>query len=322
MPTTRAWIRYLLLPLLILTLSADPRDAAAERLEPIRPIPPLPSVDPRLSALGASLFHDPRLSADNRLSCASCHDLGRNGGAGGLATQTWQGLKVPTVFNAVLSFTQFWDGRAETLAAAIDTHLQDPSIMGASWPRVMARLRGDRQLVAQMHRLFSGGLSPNAVVSALTAFKRTLLTPDSRFDRWLAGEDGALNPLELRGYRLFKSYGCASCHQGAAVGGNMYGRMGVMDDYFAARGDPITHADLGRFNWTGLEEDRHLFKVPSLRLAVLNPPYFHDRSATNLANAIRIMARYQLGRPIPDEHVGAIISFLGALVGEHPRLRP
>jgi cytochrome c peroxidase len=131
-----------------------------------------------------------------------------------------------------------------------------------------------------------------------------------------------LSESELRGYRLFKSYGCISCHQGANVGGNMYAYMGAMGDYFKDRNRDITSADLGRYNVTGLEDDKHYFKVPSLRLVAVNSPYFHDGSVNTLDEAIRVMGRYQLGREIPDEDVGDIIAFLHALVGEHSRFKP
>ncbi|WP_342450081.1 cytochrome-c peroxidase [Thiorhodococcus minor] len=173
--------------------------------------------------------------------------------------------------------------------------------------------------MADFDEVSEQGITPAMVSGAIAAFLRTLATPGSRFDRWLEGDDAALTEAELEGYRLFKSYGCVSCHQGANVGGNMYGRMGLMGAYFADRGGEVTQADLGRFGVTGLAEDRHLFKVPSLRLAVHNAPYFHDGSAETLADAIRLMARYQLGRSISRAHVRAIEAFLATLVGERPR---
>jgi len=139
---------------------------------------------------------------------------------------------------------------------------------------------------------------------------------------WLLGDEQALTREELEGYRLFRSYGCIACHQGANVGGNMYQRMGAMGDYFADRGTEITDADLGRFNVTGKEYDRHAFKVPGLRLSVLTPPYFHDASKETLDEAIRVMGQYQLGRTIPKDDIESIIAFLHTLVGTHPKLNP
>jgi len=148
------------------------------------------------------------------------------------------------------------------------------------------------------------------------------VTTNSRFDRWLRGDDDAINAFELRGYQLFKNYGCISCHQGQNVGGNLYAYMGAMGDYFAERGRKITESDFGRFNVTKKVEDKHFFKVPSLRLAAINPPYFHDGSVNTLSEAVRIMGRYQVGREIPPDEIEAIVIFLHSLVGEHRRLKP
>ncbi|NEX21623.1 cytochrome B6 [Thiorhodococcus mannitoliphagus] len=299
---------------------------AEVRLEPIRPIPEAATLEARAAALGERLFADPRLSRDGRMSCASCHDLARHGADGRThpsGTEVTQGsVKTPTVYNSGLSFVQGWNGRAPTLEAMVGLAVTSPAFMGSSWSKVIQGLRSDAKLNADFDAVFDEAPTPETVTAAIAAFERSLVTPNSRFDRWLAGEDEAIDEAELDGYRLFKSYGCVSCHQGANVGGNMYGRMGLMGDYFADRGGEITPADLGRFTITGLDEDRHLFKVPSLRLAVRNPPYFHDGSTETLAEAIRVMARYQLGRSISDEHVAAIERFLTTLVGEHPRLTP
>jgi hypothetical protein len=131
------------------------------------------------------------------------------------------------------------------------------------------------------------------VRDAIATFERSLATPNSRFDRFLRGDAKALGETERAGYKLFKQIGCTSCHQGVNIGGNSYQRLGVMEDYFAVRGK-ITGADLGRFNITRREEDRYLFKVPSLRNVALTAPYLHDGSAQTLHDVVAIMARYQL----------------------------
>ena len=129
------------------------------------------------------------------------------------------------------------------------------------------------------------------------------------------GDTAALSEQEKQGYRLFKSYGCSACHQGVNVGGNMYQQMGLFEDYFAERGE-ITPADLGRWNVTGNKMDRHYFKVPSLRLASYTAPYFHDGSVAELEEAIKAMARYQLGRQIAADDVTAIAAFINSLAGQ------
>ncbi len=316
-------IRPLLLILLLLPALAQ---AAGDlvRDEPIRPLSAVTGLDPARVELGRLLFHDPRLSGDGSVSCASCHDLA---GAGtdrrrvsiGIGGQEGE-INAPTVFNAALNLAQFWDGRADTLEQQVDGPLGNPVEMGADWDRIVTRLRADPEMRQRFRQIYPDGVTPANIRDAIATFERNLITTDAPFDRWLRGDDQALTPVQLSGYRLFKEYGCISCHQGVNVGGNMYGHMGAMGDYFTARGGEITRADLGRFNVTGREEDKFLFKVPSLRLALLTPPYFHDGSATTIQEAIRTMAKFQLGRQIPDRDVEAIIAFLGSLAGHHPLL--
>ena len=297
--------------------------AGANGLEPIRPIPDDPSVDPVKAALGERLFHDTRLSKDNTVSCASCHDLDAGGddgrrvslGVGGAEGQ----INAPTVFNVGYSFKQFWDGRADTLESQIDGPVTSPVEMGSLWPDVIAKLYRDDTYPAEFVAIYVDGISRNSVKNALAEFMRSLTTPNSRFDDYLNGNRGALDAEEQRGYDLFKSYGCASCHQGANVGGNMFQVFGVLNDYFRRRGD-ITDADRGRFNVTGNEADMHAFKVPSLRMAAHTAPYLHDGSAATLRDAVDIMFEFQLGREAPDTDKNAIVAFIRSLAGERAAL--
>jgi cytochrome c peroxidase len=280
----------------------------------------------RLVTLGDRLFHDPRLSQDNTISCANCHVLSTGGtdhrarsvGAGGAIG----GIKAPTVYNSHHNFVQFWDGRARTLEDQASGPVHNPIEMNSNWEEVISKLSKDPAMMAEFNALFEDGISGENITIAIAAFERSLVTVNSRFDRWLQGEEDVLSDSELRGYRLFKSYGCISCHQGVNVGGNMYGFMGAMGDYFHEREGEITEADFGRYNVTRQIEDKHYFKVPSLRLAAINAPYFHDGSVSDLDEAVRIMGRYQLGRELPDEDIDDIVSFLFSLVGKHIRLKP
>ncbi|MBW9256081.1 MAG: cytochrome-c peroxidase [Candidatus Thiodiazotropha sp. (ex. Lucinisca nassula)] len=293
--------------------------------EPIRPLEMNFEVDPKLVALGDQLFHDRRLSRDNSLSCASCHILSTGGtdrkprstGVGGVMG----GIKSPTVYNSSFNLAQFWDGRADSLEIQAAGPVHNPLEMNSTWPEVISKLRQDTAMVELFGQLFSDGITGENIAIAIAAFEKTLVTENSRFDRWLSGEH-TLDERELRGYRLFKSYGCISCHQGANVGGNMYAYMGAKGDYFKDRDTELTEADYGRYNVTGEEDDKHYFKVPSLRLAAVNSPYFHDGSVTSLDEAIRVMGRYQLGREIPDEDIRDIVAFLHTLVGKHSRFKP
>jgi cytochrome c peroxidase len=162
-----------------------------------------------------------------------------------------------------------------------------------------------------------GGITERNVRTSIATFERTLLTPGARFDRWLQGDKGALSEEEAAGYALFKSVGCIACHQGQNVGGNMFQKFGVLGDYFEDRGH-VTRDDYGRFNVTGLESDRFVFRVPSLRNVELTAPYFHDGSATTLEQAVRTMARYQLGRPLADGDVQRLVAFLKTLTAPLP----
>ena len=286
--------------------------------EPIRPVP-APQVDPAKSALGERLFHDPLLSKDGTVSCATCHDLDR-GGDDGLRVSVGVGgelgpVNAPTVFNVAFNFKQFWDGRADTLEAQVDGPVQSPVEMGSLWPDVIAKLYRDATYPSQFVAIYRNGISRENVKNALAEFMRSLNTPGSRFDHWLAGDEDALDAEELRGYGLFKVYGCASCHQGVNVGGNMFQVFGVINNYFTRRGN-ITDADRGRFNVTGNEADMHAFKVPSLRMAAHTAPYLHDGGAATLRDAVDIMFEFQLGREAPDADKDAIVAFIRTLAGE------
>lgn len=188
--------------------------------------------------------------------------------------------------------------------------------MGSRWAQVLSRLEQDAALTAAFSQAYPDGLTANNVANALATFERSLVTVNSRFDRYLRGEKQILTPVEIEGYRRFREFGCISCHQGALVGGNMYQKFGVLSDYFANR--PTTRRDLGRFNVTQREVDKHVFKVPSLRNVARTGPYFHDGSADTLAQAIVIMARYQLGRELAERDIAAIVAFLNTLTGELP----
>lgn len=286
--------------------------------EPLLPIQLPSELNQAKVALGRALFHDPRLSRDNSISCASCHDLSRGGvdhrvrsiGVG----QKEGPINAPTVFNSALNFRQFWDGRSPTLEDQVAGPIHNPLEMASSWAEVLPKLRKDAQLEAQFIAIYKSPPSAAAVQDAIAEFERSLMTP-SRMDRWLQGDNDALSTEELTGYGLFKRHGCTACHQGANVGGNMFQRFGVMQDYFAEK-KQLTQADLGRFNVTGREEDKHVFKVPSLRNVALTEPYFHDGSAETLAEAVTHMGRFQLGIELPKQDVQLIVLFLKSLNGE------
>ena len=299
---------------------------ASQFIEPVQPLQPAAGLQPGIVALGEKLFHDPRLSADNTVSCAHCHKLGLGGSDNMQVSVGIRGqlgnINAPTVYNLNSHISFFWDGRASTLESLVGSPLSNPVEMGSNWSQVIEKLKKDKTLIAAFAECFPDeSMNSRTISRVLADFMRSLVTLDSPVDRWLKGEKGALTKQQLRGYGLFKSYGCIACHQGQAVGGNMYATMGVMGDYFKHRHIPESEVDKGRFNVTGREDDLHVFKVPSLRLTAWTAPYFHDGSAATLEEAIAAMGRYQLGRDIPSRDIQDIKAFLLGLSGKHPLLK-
>ncbi|HLA94819.1 MAG TPA: cytochrome c peroxidase [Pyrinomonadaceae bacterium] len=290
--------------------------------EPIQPIPIHINLDADKVALGEKLFNEVQLSRDNTVSCATCHSMDLGGTdqlprSKGIDGQLGA-VNAPTVFNAAYNFKQFWDGRAETLESQIDgpTHAADE--MGSNWEEIERKLRHSEEYTAEFARVYKDDIHTENIKDAIAAFERSLLTPNSRFDRFLKGDGDAITKEEKDGYRVFKSVGCVSCHQGMNAGGNLFQEFGVMGDYFNDRGN-ITKADLGRYNVTHNDLDRHVFKVPGLRNVSRTFPYFHDGSALTLENAVGVMSKYQLGRQLSPQEVDSIVLFLKTLDGEYTR---
>lgn len=288
--------------------------------EPLQPIPLDIKLNEEKVKLGEKLFNDPQLSHDNSLSCASCHALNKGGTDQMVRSIGIKGtvgeINAPTVFNSGFNFNQFWDGRADSLENQIDGPTHSSIEMGSSWPEIIGKLYKSPEYVTTFKKLYSDGIQQQNIKNAIASFERSLSTPNSRFDKFLRGDTNALTSQEKEGYRIFKENGCVSCHQGVNLGGNMYQKFGVIGNYFAARGN-ATKADLGRFNVTKDEQDRYVFKVPSLRNVALTSPYFHDGSAKTLQEAVGVMAKYQLGRRLSQKDTDLIIQFLTTLNGEY-----
>ncbi len=294
---------------------------AAPLNEPIKPIPLTLNLDAKKVALGARLFHDKRLSQDNTISCASCHDLSKGGADRAQVSTGIKGRKgvinSPTVFNSGLNFKQFWNGRASSLEEQIGGPVQDRNEMGSIWDGVIAKLYKDKTYPKLFREAFGGEVSETFVKQAIAEFERSLTTPNSRFDQYLRGDPSAITSVEKTGYENFKKYGCVSCHQGANVGGNMFQVFGVLNSYFEHRGTEITDADKGRYMVTNRDADMHVFKVPSLRMVAHTAPYFHDGSIPTLRLAVDAMFKFQLGREAPDTDKNAIVAFLKTLSSEY-----
>ena len=290
--------------------------------EPVRPVDESVDYDPAKAALGFDLFHDTRLSVDNTVSCASCHDLATAGvdnhqyshGVNDLMG----GVNAPTVYNAVYNFVQFWDGRAATLAAqAAGPPLNPVEMASPSFESIVAKLNADKAFVKAFKEVYPDGINEANITDAIEHFERTLLTPGSRFDKWLLGDDAAITAEELEGYELFKKYDCATCHAGKNLGGLSYELMGLRKHYFEARGLEMTEEDNGRYKETKQERDRHRFKVPGLRNVEHTWPYYHDGTRETLEEAVRDMGTYQSGVELTDMETAKITAFLKTLTGEY-----
>lgn len=285
--------------------------------EPIQPITPAKVTNPAMVELGKKLFFDPRLSKSGFISCNSCHNLSM-GGSDNLKTSighNWQQgpINAPTVLNSSMNLAQFWDGRAKDLQEQAGGPIANPGEMAFSHALALDVLSSIPQYLAEFKKIFSNDrITIDKVTMAIAAFEETLVTPNARFDKWLKGDKKALTDTELAGYKLFKSSGCVACHNGPAVGGASFQKMGVFAPYKTA-----SKAE-GRAGVTGNIEHRFLFKVPSLRNVELTYPYFHDGEAATLEQAVDIMGSLQLGRTFTRDENEKIVAFLKTLTGEQP----
>lgn len=275
--------------------------------------------------LGGLLFRDVRLSVDGTISCNSCHRLEAYGADTEPTSTGVRGQKggrnSPTVYNAALHSLQFWDGRAADVEQQAGMPVLNPVEMAIPDERFLEeRLRKTTEYPPLFRSAFPGAPEPITYANireAIGAFERTLLTP-SRFDTFLKGSNSALDSAEQLGLRIFLDAGCASCHNGAAIGGASLQKFGVHGDYRALTGSDT--ADVGREQVTGNKADRDLFKVAGLRNITETAPYFHDGRVADLKQAIRVMGEAQLGKALSDAEINAVLAFLQALTGERPAL--
>lgn len=298
---------------------AESRRHEGRSEEPLEALPGEAAYDAKVARLGRALFSSPLLSEDGRVSCATCHAPSHGMGDGKPTPEVPERLgpltNSPTLYNARYLFKLNWSGKFDDLAAHLDSLLPNPRVLDTTWHGVVARLRADAEWVRQFREVFASAPSEENARRALVEYELSLVTPDAPFDRWLRGDEAALQSDAKEGYALFKSYGCSSCHQGMLVGGNMFQRLGVMREYFDDA-EEVEPADWGRYELTGREEDRYVFRVPSLRNVALTAPYLHDGSAPHLRSVIRLMATYQLGRNIAPAEEEQIVAFLSSLTGE------
>ena len=304
--------------LLIFTVPFAALRAAAH--EPIQPITPAVVTNPAMMELGKKLFFDPRLSRSGFISCNSCHNLSM-GGSDNLKSSighNWQKgpINAPTVLNSSMNVAQFWDGRAKTLKEQAGGPIANPGEMAYTHELAVEMLTSIPEYVEEFHAVFgTAAIDIDKVTTAIAAFEETLVTPNSRFDKWLMGEQNALTAREASGYALFKASGCTSCHNGPAAGGTSFRKMGIVEPY---RTDNPAE---GRVAVTGKDADRFNFKVPTLRNVELTYPYFHDGAADTLTAAVDVMGRVQLGRRYSREENEDIVAFLRTLTGDLPQVQ-
>jgi cytochrome c peroxidase len=275
--------------------------------------------NPARIALGRVLYYDVRLSLDRTVSCNTCHPLdaygvdhrqfsvGVNGQLGS--------RNAPTVYNAAGHIAQFWDGRAPTVEEQAKGPILNPVEMAMpNGDAVIARLKEIDGYRGAFAAAFPGETDPltyDNVGRAIGAFERRLVTP-SRWDTYLGGDGGALSPIERQGLNTFATLGCTACHRGTYVGGEMFQKLGLVEPWPA-------EGDSGRYVVTHRRADRFVFKVPSLRNIEQTGPYFHDGEVATLDEAVRRMARYQLGRELRDPEVKAVVAWLKSLTGNIPQ---
>ena len=278
------------------------------------PIDKIIPVDSQKVELGKILFFDKILSKDKTLSCNSCHNLAINGAQKSQFSTGIDGkigtFNSPTVYNSVYNFRQFWDGRSKNLKTQVLGPIINPAEMGNNIQRVLIDLKNSKYKKLFLD-IYKDGVTEGNLADAIAEFEKTLVTPNSPFDRYLNGEKGVLGKKAISGYNLFKKKGCIYCHNGVNIGGNLYNKFGVYES--------IDSEELGRYNITKREEDKYIFKVPSLRNIALTAPYMHDGRSKTLEEAINLMSKYQLGRPLDKNDMDDIVSFLKSLTGELPQ---
>jgi len=286
--------------------------------EPISPIPLGIDYDKEKALLGKRLFFDVILSKDKSVSCLSCHNV-YDGGADSNSVSVGfderkGNIQSPTVLNARYNFTQFWNGRAENLTEQADGPLMNPNEHNMNQKIIEKRMNNSVSYKKDFKKVFHiNYIEYKFVLEAIVEFEKALTTPNARFDKYLRGEI-ELSTSERKGYKLFKHYGCITCHNGVNVGGNSFQKIGIFIEYTSDNKYPdrstITHKKI----------DKNVFKVPTLRNIVKTAPYFHDASAKDLQVAIHSMSKHNLGIIIQNNDINCIIKFLESLTGEQAKI--
>lgn len=292
-------------------------ESGADPGEPLAPLSVPASLDPFKARIGQLLFTDPLLSRDQKTACVSCHDLHEGGTLRQPRPKGTDGsplLNVPTIFDVANNYLYGWRGRLKSLDQENESMLLDPGMMGSDWSSVLKRIGDSGSYSEQFIRHYGAAPTRESVLDALAEFEESLQQPDSPFDRYLNGDRQALTSLQVTGYGLFKNYGCASCHQGRNVGGNMVEQIGIFHHPKSDAGASWSES----WGWKGSAPTlaERTFRVPSLRNVALTSPYFHDGRISDLQNAVSTMGRMQLGRQLSQADTEAIAAFLESLTSD------
>ena len=283
-----------------------------------RDITPIPlkvtDVNPAKVKLGKKLFFDPILSKNNTIACVNCHILSDGGDDNrqfsiGINGQIGN-INSPTVFNARYNFVQFWNGRAKDLQDQAKGPIENPIEMGNTFSNLIKTLKNS-PYKAEFDSIYKDGITKENITDAIAEYKKTLITPDAPFDKYLRGDKNAITKIQKEGYELFKSKGCISCHNGINIGGNLYAKFGVFKQ--------AKSKSLGRYEVTKNPLDKYFFKVPTLRNIARTSPYLHDGRYKTLNDVVKFMIEYQLGRKAKQEDIDKIVAFLVSLTGKFPK---
>jgi len=300
---------------------------------PLHPYVPQDNpMSPAKVELGKQLFFDARLSSNGTVSCNSCHDVNGSGTDNravsvGVGAQTG-GRSAPTVWNSAFLTAQFWDGRAATLEDQAKGPILNPIEMAMpNEQAVIERLSSIPGYKTQFKQVFGGedSLSYNNVAKAIAAYERTLITPNSPFDRYLNGNKTALSKAALRGMKEVQAVGCTTCHNGVnfagpalTMGVGFYQKFPTFSDSGYVKKYKLED-DLGRSAVTQNKDDQHMFRVPTWRNIALTAPYLHNGSAKTLDEAVRVMGKTQLNKDLSGQQVNDIVAFLNSLTGDFPK---
>lgn len=317
--------------LFLLTLASTSAMAEWHALPKTAPAPADNPTTEEKVELGKALFFDPRISSTGTVSCNSCHNVmagGDDNRPNSVGIEGKMGDRgAPTVWNAAFYSTQFWDGRANTLEDQAIGPMTNPIEMGMpDHDTVMARLKEIPGYKAKFKAAFGDTkMTIDQAAKAIAAYERTLITPNSPYDKYVNGDKKALSKQQQKGMQLFEQVGCKSCHSGAAFNGQQDVAIGtpVLMKFPVFANNTYTTEfrlteDTGREKVTGKKADAHFFRTPTLRNITLTAPYFHNGAVKDLATAVKVMAKTQLNRDLDKQEVNSIIAFLESLTGEFP----